>query len=124
VAVRCPGAEEPDWAGGLGYFESEDTNLTASSVKGHEWRCEAVLLCHSVELLCAWVGKGALGDGVVASVELKVDQITNGCGDDLRSKGESSGTSLVGSDNDGDISGKSGDNTSEGGDGSGSELHV
>lgn len=124
MAVRFPSAEEPDGASGLGYLESEDTNLAAGGIIGHEWRCEAILLCHSVKLLCAWFGKGALGDGVVATVELKVDEITDGGSDHLGIKDESRGTSLVRSDDDSDISGESGDNTSEGGDGCSGELHV
>jgi hypothetical protein len=92
MAMRFPGTEEPDWAGGLGNLEGEDANLSTSGIIGHEWRSEAVLLCHSVELLCAWVGKGALGDGVVATMELKVDEITNTCGNHLRVKDETSGT--------------------------------
>lgn len=124
MAVRLPSAEEPDWGCGLGNLKGEDTNLTAGGIIRHERRGEAVLLCDSVELLCAWVGKGALGNGMVATTELEIDHITDGGGDYLRVKDESSGTVGFGTDSDGDISGESGNNTSENGDSSSSELHV
>lgn len=123
MAVRLPSTEEPDGAGGLSNLKGEDTNLTAGGIEGHERRGEAVLLCDSVELLCAWVGKGALGNGMVATAELVIDEITNVGGDHLWVKDETSGTISGGSDSDGDISGESGDDTSESGDSSSSELH-
>lgn len=55
VTYRLPSTEEPDGAGGLSNLKGEDTNLTAGGIEGHERRGEAVLLCDSVELLCAWV---------------------------------------------------------------------
>lgn len=71
-AVRLPGAEEPDGVGGLGYFEGENTDLTSGGIERHEWRSEAILLGNGVELLSARGGKRALGNRVVASVELEV----------------------------------------------------
>lgn len=72
LAVGLPGAEEPDGVGGLGYLEGEDADLARGGIVGHEWRSEAVLLGDGVELLRARVGKRALGDGVVTTVELEV----------------------------------------------------
>jgi len=124
VAVRLPGAEEPDWAGCLGHLESKDTNLTASSVKWHKRRGEAILLCDGIELLCAWVGKGALGNGMVATAELKVDEIANSGGDNLRIKDETSGTVLACTDSDRDVGGEGGDDGTEDGESSSGKLHV
>lgn len=122
--MRLPCAEEPDGAGCLGHLESEDTDLTASSVVGHEWRSEAILLCDGVELLGAGVGKGALGNGVVTTSELKVDEIANCSGDNLRVEDESSSTGLVCTDGDSDVGGESGDDSTEGGKSSSDKLHV
>jgi len=70
--MRGPGAEEPNGVCGLGHLEGEDADLARGGIVGHEWRSEAILLGDGVELLSAGVGKGALGDGVVTTVELKV----------------------------------------------------
>jgi len=72
LAMRLPGAEEPDGVCGLGHLEGEDADLARGSVVRHEWRSEAILVGDGVELLGARGSKGALGDGVVTSVELEV----------------------------------------------------
>lgn len=124
MAVRFPGTEEPYWAGGLGYFESEDSDLSGGRVEGHERRRETVLLRDSIELLCTRVGKGTLGDGVVATMELKVDKIANVCGNHLRIKDERSRACLVRSNNNCNVRGEGRDDTNESSEGGSSELHV
>jgi len=124
VAVRFPGTEEPDWAGGLGYFEGEDSDLSGGRVEGHERRRETVALCDSIELLSTRVGKGTLGDGVVATVELKVDKISDVCSDNLRIKDERSRACLVRSDNNRNVRSEGRDDTNESSEDGSSELHV
>jgi hypothetical protein len=123
LAMWWATAEEPDGSGGLGYFEGVDTDLSGSGIKRNEWRGEAILLRNGVELLCARNSERALGNGVVSTAELEVDQVTDLGGHDLREKEESFFTSLVLTNLDGDVGGGGGG--SEGGDGGGGcgELH-
>jgi len=123
LAMGLPGAEEPDGVCGLGHFECENANLTRGSIVGHEWGSESILLGDGVELLGARVGKGALGDGMVSTVELKVDHITNSGGNYLWVKDQSRGTCGIGTNNYGDICTEDGEDTSESGDGGSGELH-
>jgi len=117
------GAEEPDGVCGLGHFERENADLTRGSIVRHEWGSEAILLGDGVELLGARVGEGALGDGVVSTVELKVDHITDSGGNYLWVKDQSWGTCGIGTNNYGDICTEDGEDTSESGDGGSGELH-
>lgn len=116
-------AEEPDGVRGLGDLEGEDTDLTARGVVGHERRGETVLLGDCVELLCARVGKRALGHSVVTTSELKVDKITNIGLDDLWVEDECWSTRGVGAHDNGDVLRKGGGNGSKSGDEGGRELH-
>jgi len=123
VAVRFPGAEEPDGVCGLSYFEGENANLTGGSIERHEWGTETILLSDSVKLLGARVGKGALGNSVVATVELKVDYITNVGGNYLWVKDQCGGTICIGTNNYGDICTEGREDTSKRGDDGSGELH-
>jgi len=123
VAVRFPGAEEPDGVCGLSHFECENTNLTRGSIEWHEWGTEAILLGDSVELLCARVGKGTLGDGVVATVELIVDYITNISGNYLWVEDQCSSTVCICTNNYSDICTEDGEDTSKSGDDGSGKLH-
>jgi hypothetical protein len=60
---------------------------------------------------------------MVPSMKFKINEITDRSGDHLGIKDESRGTSLVGSDDDRDISGERGDNTCKGYEDC-SELHI
>jgi len=124
VAVRFPGTEEPDWAGGLGYFEGEDSDLSGGRVEGHERRRETVALCDSIELLSTRVGKGALGDGVVATVKFEVNKIPYVRSYYLWIKYERGGPGRIRSDNNRNVRSEGRDDTNESSEDGSSELHV
>lgn len=101
--MRCSGTEEPDWAGNLGDFQCVNTDNTRVGIIRHEWRRETILLGHRVELLSARVGKRRLGNCVVTTAELKVDEIANCSCDYLRSKDETSSSAFRSTDDDRDV---------------------
>jgi hypothetical protein len=77
-------------------------------------------------LPCAWVGEAALGDSVVSTAELKVDDVAPLCCDLLRVKPETSLAVLASTDDDGDVGGRDegGSESGDDGDRRGSgELH-
>lgn len=107
----------------MGHFKRENADLTGGSIEGHEWGSEPVLLGDGVELLGARVGEGALGNGVVSTMELKVDHIANSGGNYLWIKDQCGGTRGIGTNDYGDIGTKDGQDTSKSGDGGSGKLH-
>jgi len=76
VAVVCLVAEEPLRGGGVHDFDREDGDLGRVGGDGHEARVDTGKIGGGVELLCARLGKGGLGDGVIFAAEYEFDAVS------------------------------------------------
>jgi len=125
LAVRGAATEEPDGGVGLGDLQRVHTNLARGSVEGYEARIEPILLGGGIKLPCARVGEATLGDGMVTTAELEVDDVTLLCSNLLRVEFETGCTILGSTNKDSDVGGRDkgrGDG-GDGGDNSSGELH-
>jgi len=106
LAVRDATTEEPDGGRWVDNLQRVYTDLARGVHEGKEAGVKALLIGGSIELPCTWVGKAALGNSVVTTSELEVDDVSLVRGNLRRIKPETNCAVLASTDEDGDVGGR------------------